>query len=83
MHYSPMVPKIDRWRLSVKGISLQFNTDPMSQFGNYKICILSTPNGLNYLMSICILQFELFRVKLRLQYITCILRSLDPFRSRG
>ena len=30
--------------------------------------MLSTPNGLNYLMSICILQNDLFRVKLPLQY---------------
>ena len=42
----------------------------MSQLGNfsYKMCMLATPNGINYLMSICTLQFELFQVKLPLQY---------------
>ena len=71
MHYSPIwCLQINRWTLSVKGISLQFNTDPMSQLGNfsYKICMMTTPNGLNYLKSICILQFHLFYVKLPLQY---------------
>ena len=62
-----MVPK----NQSMKGFSLQFNTYPRSQLGNfsYNICMLSTPNGLNYLMSICILQFDLFQVKLPLQYV--------------
>ena len=65
-----MVPKINRSSRAVKGISLQFNTDPRSQLGNfsYKLRMLPTPNGLNYLMSICILQFDLFQVKLLLQY---------------
>ena len=46
--------------------------DPRSQLGNfsYEFCMLSTPNGLNYLMSISILQFDLFQVKLLLQYLT-------------
>ena len=35
---------------------------------SYKLRMLTTPNGLNYLVSICILQFELFQVKLPLQY---------------
>ena len=70
MYYSPNVPKNQLISSSVKGISLQFNTDPRSQLGDfsYKLCMLSTPNGLNYLMSICILQFDLFQVNLRLQY---------------
>ena len=69
--------KINRSSRAVKGISLQFNTDPRSQLGNfsYKLCMLSTPNGLNYLVSICILQFDLFQVNLPLQYILLMYHS--------
>ena len=71
MYYSPMVPKNKSINSSVNENSLQFNTDPRSQLGNfsYKLCMLPTPNGFNYLMStcICILQFDLFQVKLLLQ----------------
>ena len=56
----------------MKGYALQFNNDPRSQLGNfsYKLRMLSIPNGLNYLMSICIHvhQFDLFQVNLHLQY---------------
>ena len=55
--------KIDRSNRAVKGLSLQFNTDSRSQLCHfsYKLRMLSTPNGLNYLMSICILQFNLIK----------------------
>ena len=70
MNYSHMVPKNQSISTTVNGISLQFNTDPRSQLGNlsHKLRMLSTPNGLNYLVNICILQFDLFQVNLRLQY---------------
>ena len=45
LYYSPMVPKHQSSQSSVKSISLQFNTDPMSQFGNfsYKLRMLPIP----------------------------------------
>ena len=77
MYYFPMMPKFQSMQLSVQESSLQFNTDPRSQLGNfsYKLYMLSTPNGLNYLMSICILQFELFQVNLQWRYKPCIVLS--------
>ena len=72
MYYIPLVPKINRSNRAVKVISLQFNTDPRSQLVtnniSYKLRMLPTPNGLNCLMSICILQIDLFQVKLLLKY---------------
>ena len=65
-----MVHKLIDYVVPLKGIYLQFTTDGRSQLGNYsyKLRMLTTPDGLNYLVSICILQFELFQVKLPLQY---------------
>ena len=88
MYYSPIwcLKSIDQVA-PMKGISLQFNTVPRSQLGNfsYKLRMLSTPNGVNYLVSICILQFELFQVKLPLQYIEllCVLYFPTPESHRG
>ena len=65
-----MLPRINR--LSRPGernfFTIQHRSKVTIRYFSYKLRRLLTPNGLNYLESICILQFELFQVKLPLLY---------------